>query len=235
MFRSPATESARAASGRDRAHEASRRRIGPGGSRTPQAHSCCGGRTMCAKPTRRPSSSATTAAIGLVLIEEPFTGHLCHHIRRRRPTARAIGMLVCPDPQPVRAISRRTGRTGTGSVRMPVVSFKDAAKNPSPSRGSTFESLPPMCFIGKILNVSLCSRLGRLKIDKEILGSVTPSSSMGRIPLPYRNELERFDSGPPITVEDRVRPPLCARMDETVPPSEITVEGGKGYSHGRAG
>ena len=28
---------------------------------------------------------------------------------------------------------------------------------------------------------------------------------------------------------------LCARMDETVPPSEITVEGGKGYSHGRAG
>ena len=30
-------------------------------------------------------------------------------------------------------------------------------------------------------------------------------------------------------------PPLCARMDETVPPSEITVEGGKGYSHGRAG
>jgi hypothetical protein len=25
------------------------------------------------------------------------------------------------------------------------------------------------------------------------------------------------------------RPPLCARMDETVPPSEITVEGGKGY------
>jgi hypothetical protein len=28
---------------------------------------------------------------------------------------------------------------------------------------------------------------------------------------------------------------LCARMDETVPPSEITVEGGKGYSHGTAG
>ena len=28
---------------------------------------------------------------------------------------------------------------------------------------------------------------------------------------------------------------LCARMDETVPPSEITVEGGKGYSYGRAG
>jgi glutamate/tyrosine decarboxylase-like PLP-dependent enzyme len=29
--------------------------------------------------------------------------------------------------------------------------------------------------------------------------------------------------------------PLCARMGETVPPSEITVEGGKGYSHGSAG
>ena len=28
---------------------------------------------------------------------------------------------------------------------------------------------------------------------------------------------------------------LCARMGETVPPSEITVEGGKGYSHGSAG
>ena len=33
----------------------------------------------------------------------------------------------------------------------------------------------------------------------------------------------------------RLKAPLCARMGETVPPSEITVEGGKGYSHGSAG
>jgi hypothetical protein len=32
-----------------------------------------------------------------------------------------------------------------------------------------------------------------------------------------------------------IRLAFCARMDKTVPPSEITVEGGKEYSHGRAG
>ena len=79
-------------------------RIDPGVNRRAQGHSCCGGRS-CARnlpdglPVQRPVPLAPAP-------ERTDSGHFCHRIRRHRPAAWTIAVVVPPEPPPASAIFR---------------------------------------------------------------------------------------------------------------------------------